>query len=177
MCWFFSWNNMSILVDMSSCENWTRGNLGFIVSSWTLQSKALPRPYCISDDRIDLELYNYQNMNSLKSKKISWLKLLKYLASGVLVNNFMISRFGTYGPLFSFLKTIKMSICQDECLVFLKKDHLGLVESSKNILSNNFFKNYDQMVFRKVHLGLESFSNILLELTVRRRWMSAVSEH
>ena len=116
-------------------------------------------------------------MDSLKSKEISWLKFFKYLASGVLVNNFMISRFGTYGPLFSFLKTIKMSRCQDECPVFLKKDHLGLVESSKNILSNIFFKNDDQMVFRKVHLGLESFSNILLELTVRRRWMSAVSEH
>ena len=119
MCWFFSWNKMSIPVDMSSCENWTwkseMGNLGFIVSLWTLQSKALPHPYCISDDRNDFELSNYYNMDSLKSKENNWIKFLKYLASGVLVNNFMISRFGTYGPLFSFLKTIKMSRWNVQC--------------------------------------------------------------
>ena len=121
-------------------------------------------------------------MDSLKGKKSNDLKFkLKYLASGVLVNNFMISRFGTYGPLFSFLTTIKMSRCQDEMSSVFEK---GSPEARRELLKYSFkyqFKYLCQkrgpMGSRKVHLGLESFSNILLEFTVRRRWMSAVSEH
>ena len=75
---------------------------------------------------------NYQTIRIWtlwKAKKISWLRFLNYLASGVLVNNFMISRFGTYGPLFSFLKTIKMSRWNVQC--FWKRITWGSLRALK----------------------------------------------
>ena len=84
---------------------------------WT--KRTLPIPHRIADDinnllAKDSVIFSKKNINALKSEYLNiwgWclfsLTMISYLASGVFVNSFIMSRFGTYGPFFSFLKSQK----------------------------------------------------------------------
>ena len=133
--------------------------------------RTLPIPHRIADyinnllakDSVIFSKTQYQCIKEWTPKNIwGWclfsLTMMSYLASGVFVNSFIMSRFGTYGPFFSFLKSPK-------CEFYEQKDFSpGTVKFFGSLLESFF------------HLGLESFSKILLEFTVSRRWMSAVSK-
>ena len=84
---------------------------------WT--KRTLPIPHRIADDinnllAKDSVIFSKTQYHALKSEYLNiwgWslfsLTMMSYLASGVFVNSFIMSRFGTYGPFFSFLKSQK----------------------------------------------------------------------
>ena len=142
---------------------------------WT--KRTLPIPHRIADDinnllAKDSVIFSKKNINALKSEYLNiwgWclfsLTMISYLASGVFVNSFIMSRFGTYGPFFSFLKSPK-------CEFYEQKDF----DLERESFLERFFT-WDWKASQRFSLNSQSVVGECRQCLKRRGWQHFVLDN
>ena len=148
---------------------------------WT--KRTLPIPHRIADyinnllakDSVIFSKTQYQCIKEWTPKNIwGWclfsLTMISYLASGVFVNSFIMSRFGTYGPFFSFLKSPK-------CEFYEQKDFSPGTGKFFGSLLESFFFTWDWKASQRFSLNSQSVVGECRQCLKRRGWQHLVLDN